>query len=118
MLDGYPRVALLDQEGQRLPFGIRHDGDQVVTSRPPRPVRIRPRESAVFVLSKYRCDLGVRDEAKSMRVGLPGSRTTSHVTLAIPDESSLGYCGKDLPGSTFTVSPIVRTFEDALAVGE
>jgi hypothetical protein len=32
-LAGYPTLALLDRSGRALPFGYRHDGDQMIGSR-------------------------------------------------------------------------------------
>jgi hypothetical protein len=114
VVKGYPSIALIDAHRKRLPFRVRHSGDQMVTSRPPVAVRVVPRRSAVFVLNKYRCDLGDLNVAKKLRVALPGGQTSARLTLAIPMYPVIGYCGGNDPGSVVTVSPIEPSLEAAL----
>jgi Domain of unknown function (DUF4232) len=117
VVKGYPTIALINAQGKRLPFRVRHNGDQMVTSRPPVAVRVLPRRSAFFVLNKYRCDLGDLNVAKRLRVALPGVRTSALLTLAIPMYPIIGYCGATDPGSIVTVSPFEPSVEAALAHG-
>src|SRR5690242_14749218 len=56
-LYGYPTVAFYDRAG-KIPFGIWHGGDQVVTARKPRRFVVQPGRAAFIALNKYRCDLG------------------------------------------------------------
>jgi Protein of unknown function (DUF4232) len=79
MVKGYPAIAFVDAHGKRLPFRVSHRGDQMVTSRPPVAVWVRPHRSAFFVLNKYRCDLGNLAVAKKLRVALPGSQTSARL---------------------------------------
>jgi Protein of unknown function (DUF4232) len=114
VLDGYPRVALLDARDKQLPFRISHSGDQMVTSHPPVAVRVLPHRSAYFVVNKYRCDLGDLGVAKKLRIALPGSQTAARLTVKIPTYPVIAYCGRGDPGSTVTVSPIEPTLASAL----
>jgi hypothetical protein len=116
-VNGYPTVALVDAGGKRLPFRVSHSGDQMVTPRPPVAVRVLPRRSAFFVLNKYRCDLGALEEARKLRVALPGVHTTARLTLTIASYLFIAYCGRDDPGSVVTVSPIEPNLGAALAHG-
>jgi hypothetical protein len=116
VLDGYPAVALINAHGKQLAFRVRHRGDQLVTSRQPVAVRVRPDPSAFFVLNKYRCDRGNLEAARKLRVGLPGV-PSARLELALPTYPIIGYCGKNDPGSVVTVSPIEPTLAAALAHG-
>jgi hypothetical protein len=115
LLEGYPSIALFDRRGSRLPFRISHKGDQMVTSRRSVAVRVLPRHSAFLVINKYRCDLGDLRLAKTLRVALPGIRTSARLTAGIL--GSIGYCGKGDPGSIVTVSPFEPTLRAALKHG-
>jgi hypothetical protein len=115
MVKGYPAIAFVDAHGKRLPFRVSNRGDQMVTSRPPVAVRVRPRRSAFFVLNKYRCDLGNLAMAKKLRVALPGIQKSARLVLAIPTYPVIAYCGRNDPGSIVTVSPIEPTLRAALA---
>jgi hypothetical protein len=118
LLQGYPTVAVFDKQG-RIPFPIYHGGDMMVSSRPPKVVRVEPHHAVLFVLNKYRCDLGARRAGTTVRVGLPGLRISELLTVAIPFYPVLGYCGNEtrlnLAWSMLTVSPIVATLPDAMA---
>jgi hypothetical protein len=115
MVKGYPAIAFVDAHGKRLPFRVSHRGDQMVTSRPPVAVWVRPHRSAFFVLNKYRCDLGNLAVAKKLRVALPGSQTSARLVLAIPTYPVIAYCGRKDPGSVVKVSPIEPILKAALA---
>jgi hypothetical protein len=105
-LDGYPRVELRDAHG-RLPFVIHRGGDQMLTARPPGPVRLAPGRQAYLALNKYRCDRG--DKRRPTRIVLvpPGERSR----LSAPVTGwFFGWCGRGDPGSTVSVTPIEPTF--------
>ena len=122
VLDGYPRVTLYDPGGA-IPFVVRTGGDQMISSEPPKPMKIPSGGHAFVVMNKYRCDRGAA----------PGSRGTRRITIstgpraaesasiifenrrAIPMPYRIpDYCGKGDPGSTLTVSPFVGTVAAAL----
>jgi Domain of unknown function (DUF4232) len=117
LLHGYPTVAVLDKHG-RIPFPIYHGGDMMVSARPPKVVRFASHHSVLFVLNKYRCDLGTRRAGTMVRVGLPGLRVSEHLIVTIPFYPTLGYCGNDttqnLAASRLTVSPVVAALADAM----
>lgn len=115
LLDGYPAVRLSDRAGA-IPFVIRHGGDQVVTSHPPRRVLVRAGGHAFVVLNHYRCDLGVRRSGVRIFVGAPGATRAQSASLAIAPVwrgRTTDYCGRRDPGTTLTVSP----FEPTLRAG-
>jgi hypothetical protein len=123
VLDGYPRVMLYDAAGA-IPFVIRHGGDQMISSRPPKPVVVRPGGRAFVVINKYRCDRGA----------VPGTRGTRRIRISSGTRAAAGsasitfgdlhtipmpyripdYCGRGDPGSTLAVSPFVGTVRAAL----
>lgn len=112
ILYGYPTIEFRDRAG-RIPFKIRHGGDQVVTSRRPRRVVVRPGRSAYVVLNKYRCDLGNRRAARTLRLGL-SSHTSQRATTAVRPRGWIQYCGRGDPGSTVSVSPFEPSVRDAV----
>lgn len=122
VLDGYPQLGLYDAAGA-IPFVIRHGGDQMISSRPPKPVVLRPGGHAFVVMNKYRCDRGA----------VPGGRATRRITISsatpVAGSASISfgdlhtipmqyripdYCGRGDPGSTLAVSPFVGTVRAAL----
>ena len=107
VVNGYPAVSFSDRRGS-LPFVVSHRGDQQVTSRPPKPVLIRPGRSAFVALQKYRCDLGNLRTASTMRFALPGG-----VPRAVVDLRSLSgrisYCRGGWIVNVVSVSPFVPT---------
>jgi hypothetical protein len=107
---GYPSIRFRDRAGP-IPFVIRHGGDQVVTSRSPVRVLVRPGRSAYAVLNKYRCDLGDLRAARTLRLALPGAPASENVTITVKPVGWIQYCGRGDPGSTVSVSP----FEPSLA---
>lgn len=115
LLKGYPGVVLLDARGRRIPFRISHDGDQMVTSRRPTAVRVRPGRSAFVLLNKFRCDRGDLTVARKLRLAPPGPSASPRLRLALRRYPILGYCGRNDPGSIVTVSPIEPTLYAALA---
>jgi hypothetical protein len=114
LLYGYPEVILSDRAGA-IPFAIRHGGDQMITSRRPTRVVVRPRSGAFIVLNNYRCDRGVRRAATTIRVALPGATHRRGRSIAVADRYRRpGYCGRGDPGSTLAVSPFEPTLRAAL----
>jgi hypothetical protein len=103
VLNGYPRLALLDTRGP-LPFVISHSGDQVVTRSRPERVLVRAGTSAVVLADKYRCDRGDRRKPRSVSLAF-GRESGAPLTLALRDGDDLAYCGPGDPGSILTVSP-------------
>jgi hypothetical protein len=122
VLDGYPRVALYDAAGA-IPFVIGHGGDQMISSRPPRPVVVRPGGRAFVVLNKYRCDRGaVPGTRVTRRIRITsGAPATGSASISFGDQHAIpmpyrvpDYCGKGDPGSKLAVSPFVGTVRAAL----
>jgi hypothetical protein len=114
VLDGYPRVTLRDHAGQ-IPFSISHGGDQMITSRRPARVVVRPRGLAIVVLNQYRCDRGGLRAADVVSIGLADATRapTSSITISDPYRKP-NYCGRGDPGSTLTVSPFEPSLRAAL----
>lgn len=107
VLDGYPVVRAYDRVGL-IPFVIKHEGDQMVTSRPPRKVVVRPGRAAFVALNHYRCDRGNLRSATRLRIG------KAAVRLRDPYRT-ITYCGKGDPGSIVAVSPLEPTRRATLA---
>jgi hypothetical protein len=112
VLIGYPRVALMGGGGRILPFRYRHGG-RYVTSARPRPVRLRGGGGRVyFIVAKYRCDLGISADARTIRVRPPRIGGALHMALRTGGYPTFGYCrhpGADPrtdPGNTVIVSPL------------
>ncbi len=114
LLDGYPTVALIDRRGAIVPFSIRHGGDQMVTSRLPTRVPVRPSRSAFVVFNKYRCDRRDLRFPRQLRLDLSTSNRPAYLSVGIPAWVHIGYCGNGDPGSTVTVSPFEPTLAAAL----
>jgi hypothetical protein len=111
VLYGYPTVELRDRAG-RIPFRIRHGGDQVVTSDRPARVVVRVGRAAFVVLSKYRCDRGRLRSARTLHLGLRrGKAKRRSVAIA---RGKIDYCGRNDAGSTVSVSPFEPTPRAAL----
>jgi Protein of unknown function (DUF4232) len=113
VLSGYPVITLVDARGV-LPFRIRRGGDVMITSRRPRPVAVRAGGRAFVVINKYRCDLGDRRVARTLRLGLPQAISAGRLSLRISHGTDLGYCGKGAPGSTVATSPFEPSVRAAL----
>jgi hypothetical protein len=110
-LYGYPSVAFYDRRG-KIPFGISHRGDQVVTSRKPTRVVVGPRKAAFVVVNKYRCDLREVRTALALRLGFSRATPRQRFAIAVRPRGWIAYCGPGAPGSGVTVSP----FEPSLAL--
>jgi hypothetical protein len=118
VLDGYPRVSLSSQ-GKRLPFVYADGGGLYVTKRRPQRVTLGPGGHGYFLVAKYRCDVGVRDTATSIRVVLPGSTGAFTLDLSGRSAAGLDYCRRSPgpqrvdPGNRVVASPIEATAMDA-----
>jgi hypothetical protein len=104
-LVGYPRVQFRDRRGT-LPFVYHHGGDQMLTSKPPRLVRLAPGSRAYVAVNKYRCDLGDVREPARVVLTPPGRRRA--LTLPVAG-SFFGWCGPGDPGSLVSVTPVEPT---------
>jgi hypothetical protein len=112
VLDGYPRVQLLDPHGQLLRFRYSHAGDQMITSRPPHRLVVQPGGRVFFAVNKYRCDIKATAGARLIRVQLPGQ--SAWLKLRLPLYPSLDYCAEK-PSLIVTVSPLVESLGKATA---
>jgi Protein of unknown function (DUF4232) len=111
---GYPSVRLGDRAGP-IPFLIRHGGDQMITSRPPTRVVVRPGRAAFVLLNHYRCDRGGLRGASVVKIGLAGHARSRTASLRITNPYRMpNYCGPGDPGSILTVSPFEPTLGAAL----
>ncbi len=101
VLNGYPAVTALDQQGRVLNFTYSHSGDQMTTAVPPQPVYLPTGSSAWVRLNKYRCDVTVQNTTTSFKFALPsggGSLDLSDLTRIFD------YCAEP-PSLTIAVSP-------------
>ena len=112
VLFGYPAISLADRRGA-IPFAIRRGGDQMVTARRPTQVLVRPGRSSFVVLNKYRCDLGTRRIARTLRLGFPRD-TSRRLSLTLSSYPRIGYCGRGDVGSTVATSPFEPSLRAAL----
>jgi hypothetical protein len=119
-LDGYPRVQLLDRRGV-IPFPIQDAHDQMITTRPPERVTVRPGGAAFVILNKNTCvnpvSSSVRRSTTVIEVGMRGAPGAAVLKVPrrvpfpwrVPD-----YCGKGQDGSTIAVSPFEPTVRAGL----
>ena len=113
VLKGYPSVTLSDRAGP-VPFLIRHGGDQMITSRPPTRVLVRPGRGAFVLMNHYRCDRGDLRATTVVKIGLRGHTRREIATLRLTDPYRMpNYCGPGDPGSVLTVSPFEPTLRSA-----
>lgn len=119
VLYGYPRVTLYDLHGV-IPFRIRHGGDQMISARPPKPVRVQPGRAAFLVLNKNACVGGSSRQATVLKIATPGALGTGIGSFTFPRHMPFpyrdpDYCARaDDPGSVITVSPFAPTVRAAL----
>jgi Domain of unknown function (DUF4232) len=106
---GYPKLVLEDRHG-RIPFVITHRGDEMVTTKPPVTVTVRPGRAAYVLLNHYRCDLGGLRAAAMLRIGASALRLTNPYRMP-------NWCGKGDPGSVLAVSPFEPTLGATLRYG-
>ena len=113
-LRGYPRVTLYDARGRVLPFRYAAGGGAYVTSRKPVTVVLAHGAMAYVLAAKYRCDLGIAQNAATIRLALPaagGQVFSSRQPLKLSGPPGLSYCrgGPRDPGQLVTTSPIEET---------
>jgi hypothetical protein len=113
VVKGYPVIRLIDRQGNVQPFRIAHSGDQMVTDREPRTIRLRPGAAALVMLNQYRCDLGGITVSRELQLGLPGWRRAPLKVATGHHEFT--YCGRGDPGSVLHVSPIGARWRDVSA---
>jgi hypothetical protein len=112
-LKGYPQLRAFGAGGVELPLTYRDHGDQMITSRPPHEVVVRPGGHAAFVVNKYRCDVHATGYATTLAVALPGSRAARLVGL--PGGSrTLDFCS-ERPSIQVDVTPILADGSQASA---
>lgn len=121
VLNGYPRLTLYDARGV-IPFAIRHGGDQMISSRRPRPVVARRNRAVFVVMNKSQCVHGVtastRGTAK-IEIRAAAGSTAQAASISFRSKTASpwripAYCGKGDPSSVLTVSPFVPTVRAAL----
>jgi hypothetical protein len=113
-LTGYPRVVLTDATGAVLPFRYAKGGGAYVTSARPVTVVLAHGASAYVLVAKYRCDLGIEDNATTIRLTLPtthGAAFVGREAIGISGSTGLSYCrgGQHDPGQLVAVSPVEPT---------
>jgi hypothetical protein len=111
---GYPQVTLYDAHGRILPFRYADGGGAYVTSRKPVTVVLAAGATAYVLVAKYRCDLGIAQNAATIRLALPasgGQVLTARQPVAVPGPPGFSYCrgGPHDPGQLVTISPIEPT---------
>jgi hypothetical protein len=112
-LFGYPKILFLDQAGRQINFHVRHHGSQMVTSKRPRLVVLRPGRTAFVSVDKWRCDSG--DEmplilARKLEVVVTGHDGPRRVVLRMPRNYTVCDAGSEFP---IQVSPFEPTWRAA-----
>jgi hypothetical protein len=114
-VSGYPQVTLYDSRGVAVPFRYAAGGGAYVTAKKPATVTLAAAKSAYVLVAKYRCDLGVADDATAIRLTL-----RAHQGPAFSGREPVGggaaelsYCagGQEELGQLVTVSPIEATLQ-------
>jgi Domain of unknown function (DUF4232) len=111
---GYPQVTLYDARGRVLPLRYADGGGAYVTARKPVTVVLTPGSMAYVLAAKYRCDLGIAQNAATIRLALPaagGQLFSSRQPVRLSGPPGLSYCrgGPRDPGQLVTTSPIEET---------
>jgi hypothetical protein len=107
-LNGYPHIALLDKNGNPIPFVYRDTGDQMVTASLPTPVALLPGHTVYLMFDKYRCDVGDITRVNSVVITPPGNTVALHLPPG-PRRDHFSYRGPGDPGSVVFVSPVEPT---------
>jgi len=111
---GYPQVTLYDARGRVLPFRYAAGGGAYVTARKPVTVVLAHGAMAYVLVAKYRCDLGIAQDAATIRLALPvagGQVFSARQPVRVSGPPGLSYCrgGPRHPGQLVTISPIEGT---------
>jgi hypothetical protein len=106
-LFGYPRITLYDSQNHRLRLTYKRQGDQDVTSSPPRRVDLAVKAYGFVMVNERRCDSGNKAVATTLRLIPPDD--TNSITFDIEPLRQLSYCGSGDPGSTLDISPVEPT---------
>jgi Protein of unknown function (DUF4232) len=111
---GYPYLTLYDTRGRVLPFRYADGGGAYVTARKPVTVVLAHGAMAYVLAAKYRCDLGIAQNAATIRLALPGAGGqvfSSRQPVRPSGPPGLSYCrgGPRDPGQLVTISPIEGT---------
>jgi hypothetical protein len=121
VLNGYPQLTLTDASGT-IPFVISHQGDQMISSRPPSAVLAHRGDDLFVVMNQYRCDTQTLRVTTKIQIGIPGAGLSATASIAFPSLRKVplpyripAYCGKGDPGSKLAVSPFVPTMRAAMA---
>lgn len=114
-ISGYPQVVLYNSRGVALPFRYARGGGAYVTAKKPSAVTLGPGKSAYVLVAKYRCDLGIADDATTIRLTLTarqGQAFSGHEPIGT-GVAGLSYCdgGRVDPGQLVTVAPIEATLQ-------
>jgi hypothetical protein len=112
-LAGYPGISFVDASNHVLPFEYVHRGDQMITATPPVWVDLAPGAVAYASVNNYRCDLGDRMSAATVRLIAPDDTATLAVSL--DSARHVSWCGAGDPGSTVAVSPVEPALPDTLS---
>ena len=113
---GYLQVTLYAAGGQVLPFRYADGGGVYATSRKPVTVVLAHGAMAYVLVAKYRCDLGIAQNAATIRLALRaagGQVLSAREPVAVSGLPGLSYCrgGPRDPGQLVTVSPIEGTLQ-------
>lgn len=106
---GYPGVSFIDSGGAPISFVYRRGGDQMVTSKAPQTVNLPAGATAYVEVNKYRCDLGVKDQATTLDLILPNTSALLTLPLTTPGQPGIAYCGPGDPGSIVDITPVEPT---------
>jgi hypothetical protein len=110
---GRPALWFADARG-RIPFELRGGTDQMIRASYALPVRVGAGHDAWVVINHYRCDLGVKRAAGSIRIGLQDAAYANSIKIRLHSPQQVDYCGRGDPGSTIIVAPFEPTLNAAL----
>lgn len=114
-VSGYPQVTLYDSRGVAMPFRYAEGGGAYVTAKKPAIVTLAPGKSAYALVAKYRCDLGIADDATAIRLTVHADQDPAFSGREPigGGAAGLSYCqgGQEDPGQLVTVSPVEATFQ-------
>jgi hypothetical protein len=107
-LRGYPTVALLASNRTSIPFDYRDAGGPYLTHRAPRTLELRPEDSVVAAIAKYRCDTKPTRTATQVLFTLPDSHQRLDAALDQGSVEGLDYCPAEI-SRTIYISPFEAT---------